>query len=61
MVDTLLDHFEPFLQEIVLKPSDGGRFEVTIDGDLIFSRLDVGRFPGQEEITRLVSEKLGLG
>ena len=28
----------------------GGRFEVTVDGNLVFSKLKEGRFPEDEEI-----------
>ncbi len=31
-------------------PSHGGRFEVTVDGELIFSKLAEGRFPEEREI-----------
>jgi selT/selW/selH-like putative selenoprotein len=31
-------------------PADGGRFEVTVDGKLIFSKVAEGRFPENEEI-----------
>lgn len=34
----------------MLVPSDGGRFEVTIDGDLVFSKKAEGRFPEDDEI-----------
>jgi selenoprotein W-related protein len=37
-----------------LIPSGGGVFEVSLDGDLIFSKKSEGRFPEYEEIdTRL--------
>jgi predicted Rdx family selenoprotein len=29
---------------------DNGIFDVHVDGDLIFSKDDAGRFPGDEEI-----------
>ncbi len=57
-MEYLLEEFEVYLAELTLRPSDGGRFEVSVDGDTIFSKLDVGRFPGQEELIRLVGEKL---
>ncbi|MDP6019141.1 MAG: Rdx family protein [Candidatus Latescibacteria bacterium] len=38
------------LGQLVLLPSDGGRFEVTVDGDLIFSKVAEGRFPENAEI-----------
>jgi selenoprotein W-related protein len=33
-----------------LVKSDGGAFEVFIDGDKIYSKLQAGRFPEHEEI-----------
>ena len=33
-----------------LVPSSGGVFEVTVDGELIFSKRALGRFPGDDEI-----------
>jgi len=59
-VDVILDGFEPYLASLSLKPSDGGRFEVTVDGALVYSGLDLGRFPGEEELTQVVGEKLGV-
>jgi len=38
------------LGQLVILPSNGGRFEVTVDGELIFSKLAEGRFPQNEEI-----------
>ncbi len=38
------------LGQLVILPSNGGRFEVTVDGDLIFSKLAEGRFPQNQEI-----------
>jgi selenoprotein W-related protein len=35
---------------IKLIPSDGGRFEVSLDGTLVFSKLETGRFPENKEI-----------
>ena len=34
----------------MLVPSHGGRFEVTMDGELVFSTLAEGRFPEDREI-----------
>ena len=38
------------LGQLVILPSNGGRFEVTVDGELIFSKLAEGRFPQNQEI-----------
>ena len=36
-------------------PGGKGQFDVVRDGELVFSKHDVGRFPGEGEIERLVS------
>jgi predicted Rdx family selenoprotein len=35
-------------------PGGKGQFDVVRDGDLVFSKHAVGRFPGEGEIERLV-------
>jgi len=35
-------------------PGGKGQFDVVSNGDLVFSKHDVGRFPGEGEIERLV-------
>jgi selenoprotein W-related protein len=35
-------------------PSDGGRFEVSVDGNLIYSKLSNGRFPRPGEVEDLI-------
>ena len=34
--------------------SGGGAFEITIDGKLVYSKLELGRFPTDEELDALV-------
>jgi selenoprotein W-related protein len=45
---------------IVLKPSDGGIFDVVLDGKLIFSRKAEGRFPTVEEIKKQIDPALAV-
>jgi len=40
-------------------PSSKGRFEVTLDGDLIFSKAALGRHAEPVEIANIVRERLG--
>jgi selenoprotein W-related protein len=40
------------LSQLVLIPSDGGRFEVSIDSKLVYSKLKTGRFPEWDEIRK---------
>ena len=50
----LLNHYRKDLSELKLVPSGGGRFEVSINGKLIFSKLDQGRFPEVKELKGLL-------
>ncbi len=42
--------------EVELIKGGGGAFEVCRDGELIYSKLSVGRFPETEEILELLAE-----
>lgn len=46
----LLSHYRKEASEIRLIPSEGGRFEVSVNGHLIFSKLSEGRFPEPKEL-----------
>lgn len=36
-----------------------GAFEVSLEGDLLFSKLKSNRFPSHEEILSLIKDKIG--
>ncbi len=58
MAAELLDNFESDLASIKLVPSDGGRFEVSADGDLVYSKLRIGRHAEPGEIEKLIARRL---
>lgn len=58
-MDTLLDKFSAYISEAKLKPSSGGRFEVSVDGTLVYSKLDAGSFPETEQLVDIVGQKVG--
>jgi len=43
----------------MLLPSSSGRFEVTLDGELLFSKAALKRHPRPGEVYRLVAARLG--
>ena len=55
----LIKAFEPDLKAMTLIPSDGGRFEVTVDGTLVYSKLQTGRHAESGEVMKLVRAHLG--
>ena len=46
--------------KVALKPSDSGIFDIVLDGKLIFSRKQAGRFPTIEEIKSQIDPKLSI-
>jgi selenoprotein W-related protein len=54
LTEKLITELKARIQRLVLIPSDGGRFEVSIDGKLIYSKLKTGRFPDYQEIRKHV-------
>ncbi len=60
MVD-LLSAFEPEIETLTLIPSVGGRFEVTVNGRLVYSKLKTGRHADQGEVVELVRKILQEG
>ena len=58
MAQELLTTFEKELGEVALVPGEGGIFEVRLDGELIFSRKDRGRFPEAKELKQLVRDRV---
>jgi len=60
-VELLLDKYELEVGEIALVPSSGGRFEISVDDQLVFSKLAEKRFPEDEELLELVGRRIGSG
>jgi selenoprotein W-related protein len=54
----LLQELQPRVTSWELVPSSGGRFEVSLDGELLYSKLKVGRFPDTDEVRKLLQAKL---
>jgi selenoprotein W-related protein len=55
---TLLERFKRRISELTLEPSTGGCFELTVAGELIYSKLQTGRFPDAAAIAAEVGKRL---
>jgi selenoprotein W-related protein len=58
-VAELLGGWAPRIAVATLRPSGGGRFEVTLDGELLFSKAALGRHPAAGEVAGLVAARIG--
>ena len=59
LAEKLLNAYKTSLAGVELVPSGGGVFEVDFDGDRVFSKRDLGRFPEEPEILEKAQSKLG--
>ena len=58
MTAKILPRFKTEIKRYVLIPSKGGCFEITVGGKRLYSKLETGRFPDEEEIVNAVGKAL---
>jgi selenoprotein W-related protein len=58
MAQELLTTFEQEIGEVALRPGTGGVFDVTVDGQLIWSRKAENGFPAITELKQRVRDRV---
>ena len=58
MTNKLLITFKQKIHGLRLLPASGGCFELSGNGELIYSKLETGRFPNEEAMIEAVSVRL---
>ena len=58
-MDELLKNYEHVIEAISIVPSDDGKFEVSVNGDLLFSKKQLNRHAEPGEVLGLVRELVG--
>jgi len=53
--------YEPEIETITLIPSDGGKFEIDVNGTLIYSKLKTNRHAGSGEVANLLGKMMDRG
>jgi len=56
LADDLLKKFEPEIESVTLVPSNGGRYEITVNDQLVYSKLKTGRHADPGEVIELVQK-----
>jgi len=54
----LLTSMKRKIASLELEPSTGGCFELSLDGKLIYSKLDTGRFPNEDQLLASVEQRI---
>ena len=57
MAEQLLAEFEKQISSIELITGKGGAFEVVVDGDLVYSKLDTGRHAEYEDVAGPIRQR----
>jgi selenoprotein W-related protein len=55
----ILDRFKRQVSRVVLVPSDGGRFEVSVGGRRLYSKLEKGEFPDESALVDEIARAIG--
>jgi len=58
LASELLKKYEPEIESITLIPSDGGKFEVVVNNQLIYSKLQTRRHAEPGEVAGLIDNFL---
>ena len=58
MATKILTQYKQRIEGMELQPSSGGCFELTVDGELVYSKLDTGQFPDEDEMVTTVGARL---
>ncbi len=58
MTSKLLTTYKQKIRDLKLIPSGGGCFELSVNGDLIYSKLKTGQFPDEKAMVEAVGKRL---
>jgi len=59
LANDLLARWAPILRTVELRSGNTGRFEVTLDGELVFSKAQLKRHANPGEVTEAFERRLG--
>jgi selenoprotein W-related protein len=59
LANEVLSRWAPIMRTVHLVSGTSGRFEISLDGQLVFSKKQLGRFPKPGEIAGIFEKKLG--
>jgi selenoprotein W-related protein len=58
LAEKLLNQYKNQIGEVALVPSAGGAFEVNLDGEKVYSKLETGTFPNERALLGQMGPKL---
>ncbi len=58
MAEEILLAHGNYISKLTLIPGGSGRYEVTINGELVYSKAQTNRFPELQEIREMIAARL---
>ena len=58
MTGKLLSEYKQRIKEMKLIPGGGGCFELSVNGELLYSKLKTGQFPDEQAMLEAVGKRL---
>ena len=55
----MLTELKEKVKQFTLIPGTGGCFEITVNGELIYSKLKTGEFPDEDWVLKTVKKQAG--
>jgi len=55
----MLGTFKQKIKDLKLIPASGGCFELTVNGELLYSKLETGKFPDEQAMLDLLEKRTG--
>lgn len=56
----MLTEFKQQINGFTLVPSGGGCFELSLNGELVYSKLKTGEFPDEARMVAQIGKRLGV-
>jgi len=57
-VTRILEEWEGLIEALEVVPGTGGIFDVHVDGELVFAKSMLGRYPEPDDVVPLLRERL---
>jgi selenoprotein W-related protein len=58
LTSQLLTTYKQSISDLRLVPSSGGCFELSVDGQLLYSKLETGKFPDEQWVVDTIGKHL---
>ena len=58
MASRILIEYKMQIESLELVPDKGGCFELSLNGDLVYSKLDTGEFPDESRMIGVIGKQL---